>query len=399
MGRAILAQNPPFLRNCPNPSNPNSPFSQKSPEIAQPFQPIIFSLSTIILLSVNTSSRGPFRGGRRGGFSNGEAVEGEQEHDRPRRVFDRRSGTGRRNDIKCEGSGRGNWGTQSCFFHYLFLFRVTDEVNEGEKNLNVEKPAGEEDAAEGSTETPAKEVEEKEPEDKAAKVTVKEYEFDYKKLTNVQSHLILHSFKVPVFHYWTKIDTGVKIEDGFTLASIDLTLVSVAVCCFLLSPVTTSARQINTIDSNPREQIRKKLIENGLGLTPRMGWNSWNHFQCDIEEKLIRKTGDKKAVQRIPTQLHAWRSKKGEKPTFLIQGSTITNVSTCGNLTLVLGLESGALDSDIKKEYRRLSILYHPDKKPDPVVVLFQGISLRGLFIIDKEGVIQHTTINNFAIA
>lgn len=28
----------------------------------------------------------------------------------------------------------------------------------------------------------------------------------------------------------------------------------------------------------------------------------------------------------------------------------------------------------------------------------FQGIALRGLFIIDKEGVIQHSTINNLAI-
>lgn len=27
-----------------------------------------------------------------------------------------------------------------------------------------------------------------------------------------------------------------------------------------------------------------------------------------------------------------------------------------------------------------------------------QGIALRGLFIIDKEGVIQHSTINNLAI-
>ncbi|KAL2550576.1 DnaJ protein ERDJ2A [Forsythia ovata] len=72
----------------------------------------------------------------------------------------------------------------------------------------------------------------------------------------------------------------------------------------------------------------------------------------------------------------------------------ITSVSTCGNLTLVLlwvimvilvyyikhmnsenqvfepfsilGLESGASDSEIKKAYRRLSILYHPDKNPDP---------------------------------
>ncbi|KAK6940363.1 DnaJ domain [Dillenia turbinata] len=71
----------------------------------------------------------------------------------------------------------------------------------------------------------------------------------------------------------------------------------------------------------------------------------------------------------------------------------ISNFSTCSNLTIVLlwiiviglvyyiknmsreiqvfepfsilGLEPGASDSDIKKAYRRLSILYHPDKNPD----------------------------------
>ncbi|CAK9169285.1 unnamed protein product [Ilex paraguariensis] len=32
----------------------------------------------------------------------------------------------------------------------------------------------------------------------------------------------------------------------------------------------------------------------------------------------------------------------------------------------ILGLESGASDSEIKKAYRRLSIQYHPDKNPDP---------------------------------
>jgi hypothetical protein len=31
-------------------------------------------------------------------------------------------------------------------------------------------------------------------------------------------------------------------------------------------------------------------------------------------------------------------------------------------------------------------------------VFFWQGIALRGLFIIDKEGVIQHSTINNLAI-
>ncbi|KAL2243800.1 UNVERIFIED_CONTAM: Alpha-galactosidase [Sesamum indicum] len=38
--------------------------------------------------------------------------------------------------------------------------------------------------------------------------------------------------------------------------------------------------------------IKKKLSANGLALTPQMGWNSWNHFQCNIEEKLIRETAD-----------------------------------------------------------------------------------------------------------
>ncbi|KAJ8773176.1 hypothetical protein K2173_028353 [Erythroxylum novogranatense] len=72
----------------------------------------------------------------------------------------------------------------------------------------------------------------------------------------------------------------------------------------------------------------------------------------------------------------------------------ISNFSTCSNLTLIflwvimiflvfyiknmsreiqvfdpysiLGLEPGALESEIKKNYRRLSIQYHPDKNPDP---------------------------------
>ncbi|CAN0926625.1 unnamed protein product [Linum grandiflorum] len=36
----------------------------------------------------------------------------------------------------------------------------------------------------------------------------------------------------------------------------------------------------------------RNLIANGLGLTPPMGWNSWNHFQCNISEKTIKETAD-----------------------------------------------------------------------------------------------------------
>ncbi|KAG8363450.1 hypothetical protein BUALT_Bualt19G0023800 [Buddleja alternifolia] len=113
--------------------------------------------------------RGPFRGGRRGGFSNGEAGEGDL--DRPRRPFDRRSGTGHGYETKREGSGRGNWGTQSDE-----LAPVAEEVvNDGEKSLNAEKPSGEENAAtDGDKEAATNEVEEKEPESK--EMTLEEYE-------------------------------------------------------------------------------------------------------------------------------------------------------------------------------------------------------------------------------
>ncbi|KAL8555761.1 hypothetical protein ACS0TY_003540 [Phlomoides rotata] len=112
------------------------------------------------------SSRG---GGRRVSFSNGDAGEGDR--DRHRRPFDRRSGTGQGNDIKREGAGRGNWGTQSDE-----LAQVSEGVvNEVEKGLDAEKPAGEEDTAVNGEKDAAKnEVEEKEPEDK--EMTLEEYE-------------------------------------------------------------------------------------------------------------------------------------------------------------------------------------------------------------------------------
>ena len=52
-------------------------------------------------------------------------------------------------------------------FSLLVYIRVTDEVaNETEKNLGDEKPAVEEDVADGNKDSPTNETEEKEPEDK-----------------------------------------------------------------------------------------------------------------------------------------------------------------------------------------------------------------------------------------
>ncbi|GMG98944.1 hypothetical protein Nepgr_000784 [Nepenthes gracilis] len=40
------------------------------------------------------------------------------------------------------------------------------------------------------------------------------------------------------------------------------------------------------------DTFRRYLLSNGLGLTPPMGWNSWNHFACHISENMIRETAD-----------------------------------------------------------------------------------------------------------
>jgi len=33
-------------------------------------------------------------------------------------------------------------------------------------------------------------------------------------------------------------------------------------------------------------------LDNGLGLVPQMGWNSWNKFACNVNETLIQGMAD-----------------------------------------------------------------------------------------------------------
>ena len=33
-------------------------------------------------------------------------------------------------------------------------------------------------------------------------------------------------------------------------------------------------------------------LDNGLGRTPQMGWNSWNHFSCGINATIVKDTAD-----------------------------------------------------------------------------------------------------------
>ncbi|KAJ4797325.1 Hyaluronan / mRNA binding family [Rhynchospora pubera] len=107
--------------------------------------------------------RGPYRGGpRRGGYGDGEAGE----EGRPRRTFDRHSGTGRSYGMKKDGAGRANWGTS------------TDENpadKETEENVNAEEKTAEKEV---QGDVPPADEAGKEKEGEAADEAEKEKEED-----------------------------------------------------------------------------------------------------------------------------------------------------------------------------------------------------------------------------
>uniref|UniRef100_A0A9I9D1U9 Alpha-galactosidase n=1 Tax=Cucumis melo TaxID=3656 RepID=A0A9I9D1U9_CUCME len=59
----------------------------------------------------------------------------------------------------------------------------------------------------------------------------------------------------------------------------------------LESTVSATSRRTEIIATDG-DLLRRNLLANGLGVTPPMGWNSWNHFACNINEKMIRETAD-----------------------------------------------------------------------------------------------------------
>ncbi len=46
-------------------------------------------------------------------------------------------------------------------------------------------------------------------------------------------------------------------------------------------------------------------LNNGLGKTPQMGWNSWNHFGCGVSDSLIRQTAD--ALVKVGLDKHGYK--------------------------------------------------------------------------------------------
>nr|AAP04002.1 alpha-galactosidase [Carica papaya] len=76
-------------------------------------------------------------------------------------------------------------------------------------------------------------------------------------------------------------------NDGGFFVSM-ATLIKIMLLTSLAGGVASS-RPVKVTET---EHYRRTLLANGLGLTPPMGWNSWNHFYCNIDEKTIKKAAD-----------------------------------------------------------------------------------------------------------
>ncbi|KAL3741872.1 hypothetical protein ACJRO7_017358 [Eucalyptus globulus] len=56
--------------------------------------------------------------------------------------------------------------------------------------------------------------------------------------------------------------------------------------------VVKTACALNASHLRGHEDYVQFLLASGVARTPPMGWNSWNHFQCGIDERTVKSTAD-----------------------------------------------------------------------------------------------------------
>lgn len=69
-------------------------------------------------------------------------------------------------------------------------------------------------------------------------------------------------------------------------------LVLVPVVVLLLMPILDDVCVSSSSLSLTPNDNHRSLLANRLAITPPMGWNSWNHFHCMIDENMIKQTAD-----------------------------------------------------------------------------------------------------------
>ncbi|KAF2576976.1 hypothetical protein F2Q68_00000240 [Brassica cretica] len=73
---------------------------------------------------------------------------------------------------------------------------------------------------------------------------------------------------------------------------VKMSVLMIVITSSMLMTTSRSVQRARDVDSEDSEIVRRHLLANGLGVTPPMGWNSWNHFSCNINEKVIKETAD-----------------------------------------------------------------------------------------------------------
>ena len=73
---------------------------------------------------------------------------------------------------------------------------------------------------------------------------------------------------------------GVRVRVSRSFLSLLSLLAAAATLC------------LGTTSAQDKPEKTSPGIDAGLALTPPMGWNSWNHFACNVSEQLIRDTAD-----------------------------------------------------------------------------------------------------------
>ncbi|XP_009125728.1 alpha-galactosidase 1 [Brassica rapa] len=76
-------------------------------------------------------------------------------------------------------------------------------------------------------------------------------------------------------------------------------MVNMSILMMMMMMMMSSTLMTTVYSSRPVQRasddfdiLRRHLLANGLSVTPPMGWNSWNHFNCIINETVIKETAD-----------------------------------------------------------------------------------------------------------
>ncbi len=90
----------------------------------------------------------------------------------------------------------------------------------------------------------------------------------------------------------TKIGIVMKKQIGYSASRGSSTLTAILIMTALVTGLCISAVAQPMVHSRDIGHGKKAKWDNGLAKTPPMGWNSWNHFGCNINENIIKETAD-----------------------------------------------------------------------------------------------------------